>query len=181
LVDWVGLDGQADKRIKHLSLGQKQRLKLAMALVSDPEFLVLDEPFNGLDPEGIVWLRELLQDHAMRGGTTLVSSHLIAELQDIIGHVVIIREGKIVLEGNPDDFIEAERTTVEFADANRACAVLDAVGVPWTCSGSLFLVDAPAPVVGELIAEYSLVILEMRSSSGRGLERVYMEHASEKS
>jgi ABC-2 type transport system ATP-binding protein len=92
----VGLEAVADRRVKGYSLGMRQRLGLAAALLGDPALLVLDEPANGLDPAGIRWLRTLLRDFAARGGTVLVSSHLLAEVAQTVDQMVIIDRGRLV-------------------------------------------------------------------------------------
>ena len=100
LLDRVGLDrSAARKRVRHYSLGMRQRLGLAHALLGDPEVLILDEPANGLDPEGMRWMRELLRDFADRGGTVLLSSHLLHEVEALADRLVIIGVGRIVAAG----------------------------------------------------------------------------------
>src|SRR5215471_8175884 len=87
------------RKVRGYSLGMRQRLALATALLGDPAALILDEPANGLDPEGIAWLRGLLRDHARRGGTVLYSSHVLAEVEQIADHVVIMNRGRLVFQG----------------------------------------------------------------------------------
>ncbi len=99
VLDQVGLAQSAGVRVGRYSLGMGQRLGLATALLGEPKTLVLDEPVNGLDPEGIRWIRELLRQHADGGGTVLLSSHLIAEVADIADDVVVIAGGKIMMAG----------------------------------------------------------------------------------
>ena len=94
----VELADAADRRIGGFSLGMRQRLGLATALLADPELLILDEPANGLDPEGIRWLRGLLRDFAAEGGTVLVSSHMLAEVAQIIDSAVIVHHGRLVVQ-----------------------------------------------------------------------------------
>jgi len=96
VLDLVHLSGDANRRIGGFSLGMRQRLSLAGALIADPEVLILDEPANGLDPEGVRWLRDLLQGFAAAGGTVLVSSHILAEVAQTVDHVVIIDHGRLV-------------------------------------------------------------------------------------
>jgi ABC-2 type transport system ATP-binding protein len=99
VLDLVGLAGAADRRIGGFSLGMRQRLGLATALLADPEVLILDEPANGLDPEGVRWLRGLLRGFAAEGGTVLVSSHLLAEVAQTVDSVVIVDRGRLVAAG----------------------------------------------------------------------------------
>ena len=96
----VDLESATNKRTKGFSLGMKQRLSLAIAMLGDPEILILDEPANGLDPIGIVWLREFLQKLASEGRTILVSSHQLAEMQNTVDDVLIINKGVLVAQGN---------------------------------------------------------------------------------
>ncbi len=95
----VGLSGAGRRRVKHLSLGMRQRLALALALVDEPDVLVLDEPLNGLDPEGVLWMRELLTDFARSGGSVLLSSHLMAEMERIAHRVVLLSDGAVTALG----------------------------------------------------------------------------------
>jgi ABC-2 type transport system ATP-binding protein len=99
VLDLVGLAGAADRRIGGFSLGMRQRLGLAAALLADPEVLILDEPANGLDPEGVRWLRGLLRGFAAEGGTVLVSSHLLAEVAQTVDSVAIVDNGRLVAQG----------------------------------------------------------------------------------
>ncbi|HEX6233195.1 MAG TPA: ATP-binding cassette domain-containing protein [Jiangellaceae bacterium] len=100
VLDLVGLTDAATRPVKGYSLGMRQRLTLAMALLGDPPVVVLDEPVNGLDPEGIVWIRGLLRDLADQGRTVFVSSHLLWEAQQLVEHVVIINRGRLVAQGD---------------------------------------------------------------------------------
>ena len=99
MLDVVGLGGAAGRRVRTLSLGMGQRLGLAAALLGDPEVLVLDEPVNGLDPDGIRWIRTLLRSRAEAGGTVLVSSHVLAELAEVADDVVVIADGRVRAAG----------------------------------------------------------------------------------
>lgn len=100
VLNQVELSHARDKRTKGFSLGMKQRLSLAIALLGDPEILILDEPANGLDPQGIVWLRNLLKELAKHGKTVLVSSHQLAEMQHTVDDVLIINQGRLIAEGS---------------------------------------------------------------------------------
>lgn len=106
----VGLGDAADRRVGGFSTGMRQRLSLATALLGDPRMLVLDEPSNGLDPAGIVWLRSLLRDFAARGRTVLLSSHVLSELQHSIDDLVLIDQGRIAWTGSAADFTSHNRT-----------------------------------------------------------------------
>jgi ABC-2 type transport system ATP-binding protein len=100
VLDLVGLGGAGRRPVRGYSMGMRQRLALAQALLGDPAVLVLDEPANGLDPEGIAWMRRLLRDLAARGRTVLVSSHVLSEVQQLVDHVVIINRGTCVRQGS---------------------------------------------------------------------------------
>ena len=112
LLKLVGLTDAADRRAGGYSLGMLQRLGLATALLGDPAVLILDEPANGLDPEGIRWLRSLLQGFAKQGRTVFLSSHLLGEIQQMAQDVVIINEGKLVQAGSVEDLEKRQGTTV---------------------------------------------------------------------
>lgn len=109
----TGLDGVAGRRVGRFSLGMKQRLGIAAALLGDPQILILDEPNNGLDPEGIIWLRGLLTDLATEGRTVLVSSHLITEVALSAGHLVVIGRGRLLADAPIEDLIPQDGTTLE--------------------------------------------------------------------
>jgi ABC-2 type transport system ATP-binding protein len=106
----VGLDAAARRRIKTYSLGMRQRLGLAAALLGDPELLVLDEPANGLDPAGVRWLRAFLRRFAQQGGTVLVASHVLAEVAQAVDRVVIINRGRLVAAAALDELTGGART-----------------------------------------------------------------------
>jgi ABC-2 type transport system ATP-binding protein len=106
VLEKVGLAAHAEKRAGKFSLGMKQRLALAAALLADPEVLLLDEPVNGLDPRGILWMRQFLQELAAEGRTVLVSSHLLSELAEVAQRIIIIDAGKVVADGTIDELAE---------------------------------------------------------------------------
>lgn len=112
----VDLEHAANKRTKGFSLGMKQRLSLAIAMLGDPEILVLDEPANGLDPIGIVWLREFVQKLAAEGRTILVSSHQLAEMQNTVNDVLIINKGQLVAQGSIDEIRKGKSLEEAFLD-----------------------------------------------------------------
>jgi ABC-2 type transport system ATP-binding protein len=105
MLERVGLAGAASTRVGKYSLGMRQRLGLAQALIGDPAVLILDEPVNGLDPQGIVWMRRLLRDFADRAGTVLLSSHLLHEIDALADQVVVITAGQVVAQGSKDDLL----------------------------------------------------------------------------
>jgi ABC-2 type transport system ATP-binding protein len=113
LLDAVDLSGDANRRVGSYSLGMRQRLGLAHALIGEPSVLILDEPANGLDPEGIAWIRTMLRDFAARGGTVLLSSHLLAEVQATADHLVIIDHGRVVASGSQTSLLAGTGQTLE--------------------------------------------------------------------
>ena len=103
---------EAERRVGNYSLGMRQRLGIATALIGDPEVLILDEPANGLDPAGIRWMRDLLRGYADRGGTVLLSSHLIHEIEIIADDIVVIGNGRIVAQGTKNELLASGGTVV---------------------------------------------------------------------
>lgn len=143
----VGLTEFAGRRVGGFSLGMRQRLSLAYTLLGDPGVLVLDEPINGLDPEGIKWIRGFLQSLAKQGRTVLVSSHLLSEVQQSVDDVVIISRGRLVRSG-PLSTLQigaAPRTIVESPHPLRLAAALDQAGLEYVEEGAGFIVDEPDP------------------------------------
>lgn len=113
VLEIVGLTNAAGKRVGKYSLGMGRRLGMAAALLGDPKILVLDEPINGLDPEGIRWIRTFLRERAASGNTVLLSSHLMGELAETVDDVVIIHHGKIVADGTLEEVIGNHSTLEE--------------------------------------------------------------------
>ncbi|GAA1760066.1 ATP-binding cassette domain-containing protein [Agromyces humatus] len=147
VLETVGLSEFAGRRVGGFSLGMRQRLSLAYTLLGDPGVLVLDEPVNGLDPEGIRWIRGFLQSLAHEGRTVLVSSHLLSEVQQSVDDIVIISRGRLVKSG-PLSSLELEvapRTVVDSPDRLRLAGALDQAGLEYTEDGEGFVVDEPDP------------------------------------
>lgn len=134
VLELVGLAVAGGRRIGGYSLGMRQRLALAVALLGDPQVLVLDEPANGLDPEGIVWMRRMLRELAGQGRTVLVSSHVLTEMQQLVDHVVIIDKGRLRFQGPIAELAGSQGTAVEVrtrqpAELRAALAAYDGVNV----------------------------------------------------
>jgi ABC-2 type transport system ATP-binding protein len=173
----VELSAAAKRRVKGYSLGMRQRLGLASALLGDPEVLVLDEPANGLDPAGIRWLRDLLRSLAAEGRTVLLSSHVLAEVSQTVDRVVIIHRGKLVRQGSIADVLAGAEgaTRVRSPDAKRLAELLVARGSTVTDLGEGALaVDAPPEKVGELAAANAVVLHELTVEKAT-LEEVFFE------
>jgi len=149
----VGLTGAAGRRVGTYSLGMRQRLGLAQALIAEPGVLILDEPATGLDPEGIAWIRGLLRDFAGRGGTVLLSSHLLAEVQATAGHLVVINDGRIVAAGALSDLLAASGLIVRAGDQTALRRLLAQHAVPFThAPGGALHVDSSTGVSAAQIA-----------------------------
>src|SRR3954449_3869227 len=121
--------GEASRRVGEYSLGRRQRLGIATALIGDPEVLILDEPANGLDPAGIRWMRDLLRSYADRGGTVLLSSHLLHEIEVIADDIVMIGNGRIVSQGTKTELLHATGTVVRAADLHALQRALNKLGI----------------------------------------------------
>jgi ABC-2 type transport system ATP-binding protein len=178
----VELAGAANRRVKGYSLGMRQRLGLAAALLGDPELLVLDEPANGLDPEGVRWLRDFLRSFAAGGHTVLVSSHVLAEVAQTVDHVLIISRGKLVRESRLDELTAgiggAVRVRSPEAGRLREALERDGIGVD-EASGALFAHGTTSEHVGEIAAGSGIVLHELRVEQS-SLEEVFLELTSEK-
>jgi ABC-2 type transport system ATP-binding protein len=175
-LDRVGLNATAAKRrVGAYSLGMRQRLGLANALLGDPRVLILDEPANGLDPEGIYWMRGLLRDFADRGGTVLLSSHLLREVEAVADHLVVIGGGRVVAQGDKTELLAASGTMVRALDAGALDLVLKRIGLPGTkTTDGGVVVQADAETVGRAAADSGLVLLELRPAGSGGLEQMFL-------
>ena len=177
----VGLTADAGRRAGGYSLGMRQRLSLAAALLGDPQVLVLDEPANGLDPQGIRWLRELLRSLAGEGRTILISSHVLAEIEQIADEVVIIHRGKFVEHATTTELAAraAGGIRVRTPQADRLRAALEQAGIRVTASdGDLLTVaDATTARVGELAAASGIVLHELAAERPT-LEEAFLELTS---
>ena len=177
LLERVGLPPEAAKRrVGAYSLGMRQRLGLANALLGGPSVLILDEPANGLDPEGIFWMRGLLRDFADRGGTVLLSSHLLREIEVIADHLVVIGRGRIVAQGSKDDLLGAAGVRVRATDVGLLRDALHRAGIPTTdtADGAL-TAQADAESIGRAAAGVGAVLTELRPASDGGLEEMFLQ------
>ena len=165
VLEQVGLGAAAHRRVKGFSLGMRQRLGLAAALLGDPQVLILDEPANGLDPEGVHWLRQFLRSYADRGGTVLVSSHLLAEVAQTVDDVVIIAGGRLVRQSSLRELAN-EATPGVWVRTPQAAALRDtlvAQGITTeiTSPDTVVALDTTTEHVGQVAAGVGIVIYEM--------------------
>ncbi|MGH3498023.1 MAG: ABC transporter ATP-binding protein [Nocardioidaceae bacterium] len=181
LLELVGLtQAEAKRRVRNYSLGMRQRLGIAHALLGDPQILVLDEPANGLDPAGIYWMRGLLRNYADRGGTVLLSSHLLHEVEVIADELVVIGRGRIVAQGTKSDLLTAAGTFVRGLDGDALAAALVEAGISAHAmpSGGL-RTDAAPEEVGRAAAKAGAVLVELRPADGAGLEEMFLTLTAE--
>jgi ABC-2 type transport system ATP-binding protein len=184
MIDLVGLAANARKPGGSLSLGMRQRLGLAAALIGDPPVLLLDEPVNGLDPDGIGWIRGLLRALAAEGRAVLVSSHLMSELEDSADHLVVIGRGRLIADVAVRDLIAAtsgDRVRVRTASRSEAMTVLAGAGatVAATDRDSITVTGLPAERIGALLAAAGLPFSEL-SAHRATLEEAYMDLTRER-
>jgi ABC-2 type transport system ATP-binding protein len=173
----VGLSGVAGKRAGKFSLGMSQRLGIAAALLGDPQIVLLDEPVNGLDPEGVLWIRMLMKDLAARGCTVFVSSHLMSEMALTAEHLVVIAKGRLVADCTVDEFIarNAERSVlVRTPEGQRFVELITREGASIAMTDAGFRVHGlPAQRIGELAARHSVVLHQLRTNEA-SLEEAFL-------
>jgi ABC-2 type transport system ATP-binding protein len=177
MTDLVSLtDTEADRRVGNYSLGMRQRLGIATALIGDPQVLILDEPANGLDPAGIRWMRDLLRGYADRGGTVLLSSHLLNEIEVIADDIVMIGNGRIVSQGTKTDLLHAAGTVARAEDLSALQLALVGWGltVNPAADGTLHT-DADAVLVGKVALDAGIALTELRAAHGAGLEEMFLQ------
>ena len=176
MLDVVSLTAaESRRRLRDYSLGMRQRLGIASALMGDPDVLVLDEPANGLDPAGIRWMRHLLRDFADRGGTVLLSSHLLHEIEVVADDLVVIGNGRVVAHGTKDDLLRAAGTIVRSTFPEVVRRALDDAGITWSPTGDDgLLAQAETGRVGQVVFAAGVPLLELRPADGAGLEEMFL-------
>ncbi|MEP7092410.1 MAG: ATP-binding cassette domain-containing protein [Nocardioidaceae bacterium] len=166
---------EASRRVRDYSLGMRQRLGIATALIGEPETLILDEPANGLDPAGIRWMRGLLRDYADRGGTVLLSSHLLHEIEVIADDLVVIGNGRIVAQGAKDDLLRSAGCVLRALEPDVVARALLDAGITSTPVGTDgLLAHAEAAQVGVIAFAAGVPLLELRPADGAGLEEMFL-------
>jgi ABC-2 type transport system ATP-binding protein len=177
MLEVVGLtDSESKRRVGNYSLGMRQRLGIANALLGDPSVLVLDEPANGLDPAGIHWMRGLLRDFARRGGTVLLSSHLLHEVEVIADELVVIGRGRIVAQGSKAELLAGSGAIVKGPDLTALSTALKQASLSFRPNHEDgFLVDSDPVDVGRAVATTGVVLSELRPAEGARLEEMFLE------
>jgi ABC-2 type transport system ATP-binding protein len=179
VIEITGLTKAARRKAGGFSLGMRQRLGIAAALLGDPPVLMLDEPFNGMDPEGIVWMRTFLRQKAEEGRAVLVSSHLMSELEDSADHLVVVGRGKVIADTTVAELIAAasgDRVTLRTAERTSAMTALAGAGatVATTGSDTLTVDGLPAARVIGVLNDGGIAFTEV-SAHRASLEEAYME------
>ncbi|MCH9677656.1 MAG: ATP-binding cassette domain-containing protein [Actinomycetia bacterium] len=179
VLETVGLSAAGDRKVGGYSLGMRQRLALGVALLGDPKVLILDEPANGLDPEGISWLRSFLRHQASQGVSVLVSSHVLSEVQQTVDDVIIIRSGSLVYQGSLHALTEGGPAEVVVRGPNIAQLTIPA---DWTKrsdqNGELVITGGSIEAVGRAAFEQSLELHEL-SSKAADLEALFLDLTTE--
>ena len=179
MIDRVGLREVARKRVGQFSLGMGQRLGIAAALLADPEILILDEPANGLDPEGIKWIRNLLRELAAEGRTVFLSSHLMSEMAQTADHLIVIGRGRLIADLSVQDFLRQASKNLVRVRAPRSTELADALAGPGVTltpapDGSLEVAGLTAEQVGEAAAANGLALHELTPVTA-SLEEAFMD------
>jgi ABC-2 type transport system ATP-binding protein len=176
MLDLVGLtDTESGRRVRDYSLGMRQRLGIAQALLGEPAVLILDEPANGLDPAGIRWMRDLLRGHADRGATVLLSSHLLHEIEVVADDLVVIGNGRIVAQGTKVELLASTGAQVRTRHPDQLANALTAAGVVVHHGDRDLRADADPERVGQVAHEAGIPLIELRTLDGAGLEELFLE------
>jgi ABC-2 type transport system ATP-binding protein len=172
----------ANRRIKGFSLGMSQRLGIAAAMLGDPEILIFDEPVNGLDPEGILWIRQFMHALAAEGRTVFVSSHLMSEMENTAEHLIVIGLGKLLADMSTKDFIAANSAglvRVRTPHVDQMVEALRRAGLqPNVVDGHIDVLGTTTDAVGELAAENRVTLHELYTQRS-SLEEAFMEMTRE--
>ena len=178
MLELVGLSGtEAKRRVRNYSLGMRQRLGIATALIGDPGVLILDEPANGLDPAGIRWMRDLLRDFADEGGTVLLSSHLLHEIEVIADDIVVIGNGRIVAQGSKTELLHQAGTFVRVSSGQAVLmqALAQTGAEVSTAADGTLRTTADPEVVGKVALAAGVPLAELRSADSAGLEEMFLD------
>jgi ABC-2 type transport system ATP-binding protein len=177
MLELTGLTGSADRRVGGFSLGMRQRLGLAAALLHDPEILILDEPANGLDPEGVRWLRQFLRGLAGEGKTVLMSSHILAEVAQTVDRVIILDHGHLVAQSSLEQLTAGTQHVIKIRTPNaaelRAALMTEGATAQITGPGQLEVTGSTTERVGMLAAGHSIPVFEI-AAGAVNLEDVFL-------
>lgn len=165
---------EAKRRVGDYSLGMKQRLGIGHALLGDPQILILDEPANGLDPAGIRWMRSLLRSYAERGGTVLLSSHLLHEVEQVADDLVMIGRGRIVAQGSKEELLRASGSTAAATDNEALFRALHAAGIPADRTALGIQTPAPTVEIGRVAAANGIILTQLGEAKSAGLEDMFL-------
>ena len=181
MLDLVSLTSEeASRRVRDYSLGMRQRLGIATALIGEPEVLILDEPANGLDPAGIRWMRGLLRDYADRGGTVLLSSHLLHEIEVMADDLVVIGNGRIVAQGAKSHLLRSAGSILRTDQRQLIARALIDAGVSSSPVGEDgLLAEADTTQVGKIAFAAGVPVIELRPADGAGLEEMFLQLTAE--
>ena len=183
VLELTGLTSVAKKRVKGFSLGMGQRLGIAAALLGDPQTLIFDEPVNGLDPEGVIWVRQTCRALAAQGRTIFISSHLMSEMAQTADQLIVIGRGRILTTGPVSDVIASTTTDtvrVTSPQATELAGLLASrsIAIDTPEPGVLTLTDVPAAHIGELAAAHGIVLHELTTIRA-SLEEAYLNLTSD--
>jgi ABC-2 type transport system ATP-binding protein len=179
LIDRVGLHEVARKRAGEFSLGMGQRLGIASALLGDPHTLILDEPVNGLDPEGILWIRTLLKSLAAEGRTVFVSSHLMSEMAVTAEHLIVVGRGRLIADTSVDEFVRRASKAIVLVRSPQATQLAEALAAPDvavtpTDDGALEVNGLTAAQIGDFAAQRGIALHELTPQQA-SLEEAFMD------
>ena len=174
ILDTVDLMYAKNRKVKTFSLGMKQRLNLALALIAHPDYLLLDEPMNGLDPDGIMWLREFFGSFRDEGGGILLSSHTLTEVEAVADEIVVIKEGRTVWTGSTDRMSGASGSVVAADDNGKLVDVLRRRAYEFSSDSDLVHVAAVEPgTLGRVLYEEGVVVTHL-TEERTSLEQLYL-------
>ena len=178
VIELTGIESVAGKRAGKFSLGMGQRLGIASALLGDPHTLILDEPVNGLDPEGVRWVRQFVRHQAASGRTVLLSSHLMSEMAQTADHLIVLGRGKVLADAPLGDIVRAWTTSRVVVRTPRATELAQALTAPdvtivTAAADTMRIEGVAAPVIGDIAASRGIPLHELTPSTG-SLEEAYM-------
>ncbi|MGB3414715.1 MAG: ATP-binding cassette domain-containing protein [Microbacteriaceae bacterium] len=175
VLEQVGMSDAADRKIGGYSLGMRQRLGLAAALLGDPQVLVMDEPINGLDPQGILWMRQLLKYLASEGRTVLISSHLLSEVEQTVENLVIINRGSLVYQGDISGLVKSKPVLIQSATPETLEALIKQSGHEYERTAEGFSVLGSSPEALGILARDAGIALSRLQYGEHGLEQSFFE------